>query len=252
MCLVYSNPNPLLLLPSQLEIEANEKLSEITSKLGDARGDKAQSERARKFKENIDALRRLYPGVHGRILDLCKPSQRKYETAISTILGKNMDAVVVDSERTAIECIKYMRDHRAGMATFIPLDNIQVKPVQEKYRAFVKGARLALDVVQFDGVFERAVKYVVGNALVADSLDIARHVVYEKKQEVKGIYLECGLKFKFVVVTLDGTVLHKAGLITGGQGSSSHAQRWEEKDLDGTITPKTLILLSIGRTQETA
>ena len=171
-------------------MEANEKLTEISNKLVDAKGDRAQSERSRKFKETMDALRRLYPGVHGRILDLCKPSQKRYETAISTILGKNMDAVVVDCERTAIACISYMRDHRAGQATFIPLDSVQVKPVQEKYRAFVKGARLALDVVQFDGMYERAVKYVVGNALVADSLDIARNIVYEKKQEVKGTFLQ--------------------------------------------------------------
>ena len=42
--------------------------------------------------------------------------------------------------------------------------------------------------------------------------------------------------FMYVVVTVDGTVLHKTGMITGGQGdSSSHSQRWEEKDLDGTL-----------------
>jgi chromosome segregation ATPase len=46
------------------------------------------------------------PGVRGRLIDLCKPTQRKYETAISVILGRNIDAVVVDEERTAIDCIE--------------------------------------------------------------------------------------------------------------------------------------------------
>lgn len=46
------------------------------------------------------------PGVRGRLVDLCKPTQRKYETAISVILGRNIDAVVVDEERTAIDCIE--------------------------------------------------------------------------------------------------------------------------------------------------
>jgi structural maintenance of chromosome 1 len=45
-------------------------------------------------------------GVRGRLVDLCKPTQRKYESAISVILGRNIDAVVVDEERTAIDCIE--------------------------------------------------------------------------------------------------------------------------------------------------
>ena len=45
-------------------------------------------------------------GVRGRVVDLCKPTQRKYETAVSVILGRNIDAVVVDQEKTAIECIE--------------------------------------------------------------------------------------------------------------------------------------------------
>ena len=45
-------------------------------------------------------------GVRGRVIDLCKPTQRKYETAVSVVLGRNIDAVVVDEEKTAIECIE--------------------------------------------------------------------------------------------------------------------------------------------------
>ena len=45
-------------------------------------------------------------GVRGRIVDLCKPIQRKYETAVSVVLGRNIDAIVVDEEKTAIDCIE--------------------------------------------------------------------------------------------------------------------------------------------------
>ena len=31
-------------------------------------------------------------GVHGRVVDLCKPIQRKYETTVSVVLGRNIDA----------------------------------------------------------------------------------------------------------------------------------------------------------------
>ena len=39
-------------------------------------------------------------------MDLCKPTQRKYEMAVSVVLGRNIDAVVVDEEKTAIDCIE--------------------------------------------------------------------------------------------------------------------------------------------------
>ncbi|KAJ3000506.1 Structural maintenance of chromosomes protein 1 [Globomyces sp. JEL0801] len=150
-----------------------------------------------------------------------REKKRKYDLAVSIVMGKNMDAIVVDTEKTAIECISYMRDQRSGQATFLPLDTINVKAINEKYRSFTKGARLALDVIQFDGNCERAIKYVVGNAIIADSDAIARYICYEKRQEVK-------------VVTLDGTVFHKTGMITGGQGDieSTHSKRWEQKELD--------------------
>lgn len=45
-------------------------------------------------------------GVKGRVVDLCKPTQKKYEIAIMTILGRNIDSVVVDNEKTAISCIE--------------------------------------------------------------------------------------------------------------------------------------------------
>ena len=79
-----------------------------------------------------------------------------------------------------------MRDQRAGQATFLPLDTLQVKPINDKYRSFAKGARLAVDVLEFDSSVERAIHYACGNALVCDTMDVARHVVYDKGQEVKG------------------------------------------------------------------
>jgi hypothetical protein len=57
-------------------------------------------------------------GVRGRLVDLCKPTQRKYETAISVILGRNIDAVVVDEERTAIDCIEVR--HRLTFRSNLP------------------------------------------------------------------------------------------------------------------------------------
>jgi structural maintenance of chromosome 1 len=68
--------------------------------------DQRESEREIKLKETLSNLQRIFPGVRGRLVDLCQPTARKYETAVSTVLGRNIDAVVVDEERTAIDCIE--------------------------------------------------------------------------------------------------------------------------------------------------
>jgi chromosome segregation ATPase len=61
-----------------------------------------------------------------------------------------------------------------------------VKPINEKYRGFCKGARPCFDVLQFDTAYEKAVKYAVGNALIADDSSVASHICYEKNQQLKG------------------------------------------------------------------
>lgn len=113
-----------------------------------------------------------------------------------------------------------MRDQQIGQATFIPLENIQVKPTDEKYRSIIKGCRMAIDVIQFSPKFERAFLFACGNTLICDDLATARAICYEKHQKIKA-------------VTLDGTVIHKAGMITGGRADDilSGSQKWEEKEL---------------------
>ena len=34
-------------------------------------------------------------------------------------------------------------------------------------------------------------------------------------------------------MTLEGTIIHKSGLITGGKSSSNSGKKWEEKDVQG-------------------
>lgn len=218
----------------QLDAEKNEKLTEVQQRLSDARADMHESEKSVKKRETLEALKRVFPGVFGRLTDLCKPTQRKYDLAVSTILGRNIDAIVVDCEKTGIECIQYMRDQRSGTATFLPLDTLSVKPINEKYRNFARGARLAVDVIQVDPRFERAVHFACGNALVCETLEVAKDVCWGRNQEVKA-------------VTLEGTVLHKTGLMTGGTSVSSNrdAKRWEDQDIEALRTARDTLLAEI-------
>jgi len=87
---------------------------------------------------------------------------RKYETALTVVLGRNLEAIVVDEEKTAIDCIGYMRNQRVGQATFIPLDTIQVKPADDKFRTFAKGVRLAVDIVEHELLLKGQYTMLVG------------------------------------------------------------------------------------------
>ncbi|KAJ3214675.1 Structural maintenance of chromosomes protein 1 [Dinochytrium kinnereticum] len=206
----------------QQEKEKNEQIGEFNTKLSQARAERHENERGEKKREALEGLKRVFTGVHGRLSDLCKPTQRKFDIAVSTILGKNMDSIVVDTKKTGIDCIQYLREQRVGTATFLPLDELVVKGINEKYRNLVRGARLAIDVVQVEPRFERAVQFACGSALVCDTLDIAKDVCWSRGQEVKA-------------VTVDGAVLHKTGLMTGGVSTAGarDARRWEEKEIEG-------------------
>ena len=45
-----------------------------------------------------------------------------------------MDAIACDTEKTAKDCIQYMKEQRIEPETFLPLDYVEVKPVNEKLR----------------------------------------------------------------------------------------------------------------------
>nr|CAG8547000.1 14574_t:CDS:10 [Entrophospora candida] len=204
---------------SQKESQYNQELQDILNKLTVASVDQRESEREQKMKESLESLKRVFSGVHGRLIDLFSPTQRKYIVPVSIILGRNMDAII------------YMREQRLGHATFIPLDTIVVKPINDKYRSYVKGARLAIDVITYNDKLDHAFQYACGNTLVCDTLEIAKHICYEKNQQIKA-------------VTLDGTIIHKSGLITGGHSDDilSGAKRVTEKkradDIDDDLLSK--------------
>ncbi|KAF9934466.1 Structural maintenance of chromosomes protein 1 [Linnemannia zychae] len=221
------------------ENELNEKLTDILNQLMEAKLDQRESEKEQKMKETLSSLKRIFPGVRGRVSDLCKPTQRKYDSAISVILGRYLDAIIVDREKTAIECIQLLREQRSGHATFLPLDTLIVKPINDRLRSLSKGARLAIDVVQYDETLERAIQFVCGNALVCDTMEVAKHICYGLGQQVKA-------------VALDGTVFHKSGLITGGQGGvGSSTKRWEEHVVDELKKRRDVLLGQLNELSKT-
>ncbi|XP_048136276.1 structural maintenance of chromosomes protein 1 [Rhodamnia argentea] len=197
------------------------RLSEVEDKLSESRADRHENERDTRLSQAVDALRRLFPGVHGRVTDLCKPTQKKYNLAVTVAMGKFMDAVVVEDEQTGKECIKYLKEQRLPPQTFIPLQAVRVKPIIERLRTLGGTSKLVFDVIQFDPALEKAVLYAVGNTLVCDNLDEAKVLSWS------------GERFK--VVTTDGILLTKSGTMTGGTsgGMEARSKKWDDAEIEG-------------------
>jgi structural maintenance of chromosome 1 len=205
---------------NQMHTELDEKLQEILKNLLAADEGRRQNQKEMQNKEMIKSLKQLFPGVRGRVGDLCKPKQKKFEEAVITALGRDFESVIVDTEKTGTECVQYLKDQRHSPMTFIPLDNIKVNAVNANLKGLNK-ARLTIDTIDFDSSLERAMSYACGSSIVCDNLEIAKDICYKRRIEVKA-------------VTLEGFVIHKAGLMTGGRGPEPKGgkRKFEEHDTE--------------------
>lgn len=209
------------------------QLDTIQNTLRQAKDDRRKDKEEERILSTIGALKRHFPGVRGRLVDLCRPSQQRYNLAVTVAGGKDMDSIVVDTKRTAFDCIKYLRDQRIGTATFLPLDSLQTPSQEstERLRAMAendKRYRLAADVIRVgDESNRRAVLYAVGNTVVCDSTDVAREICFQPRGR--------GGQERIKAVTLKGAVISKAGTMTGGvtrDDANKAGGRWSEQKLE--------------------
>lgn len=183
--------------------EIDEKMRDIAKKIQEAEAGKAETEKERRTKEMVQTLKRMNPAVRGRVGELCKPKQKKFDEAVITALGRDFDSVVVDTEKAGLDCVSFLKAQRFPPMTFIPLDNIKTNAPNSAIKG-IQGARLTIETIDFDQSLERAMTYACGSSIVCDTLEIAKDICYKKRIPVKA-------------VTIEGYVIHKAGLMTGGR-----------------------------------
>uniref|UniRef100_A0A8C6AAC0 Structural maintenance of chromosomes protein n=1 Tax=Marmota marmota marmota TaxID=9994 RepID=A0A8C6AAC0_MARMA len=200
--------------------EVNEELNLIRSELQNAGIDTHEGRRQQKRAEVLEHLKRLYPdSVFGRLLDLCHPIHKKYQLAVTKLFGRYMIAIVVVSEKVARDCIRFLKEERAEPETFLALDYLDIKPINERLRE-IKGCKMMIDVIktQFPQL-KKVIQFVCGNGLVCETVEEARHVAFDGPERRK-------------TVALDGTLFLKSGVISGGSSDLKHKARcWDEKEL---------------------
>jgi structural maintenance of chromosome 1 len=204
--------------------ELNEELENLQQRLQEAKVDLLESDRSKRSAELAQNLQRLFQGrgVYGRVIDVIHPIDRSFQLAVSVVLAPHADSIIVQEERVAMDCIRYIREQRLGTATFLPLDSLLTAPAPDRLRALDSRVRPLIDVLKFDVNFTRAAEYVAGHTLLADTLDVAKEFAFGQRT---------GERYK--VVTKDGTLIHKSGLMTGGFTAETEAaaKRWSEREV---------------------
>ena len=142
-------------------------------------------------------------GIHAPVSQIISVKD-KYSLAIETALAAQIQNIVTDTENDAKKAIGYLKESRAGRATFLPLTAIKGKELEEKGLDDCYGyINLASNLVECDSKYVEIIKSLLGRTVVADDLDAA--IAIAKKYN-----------YKFKIVTLDGQVVNAGGSMTGG------------------------------------
>lgn len=116
-------------------------------------------------------------GVYGTIKDLGSV-KTKYSTALEIAAGPRINSIVVEDDKVASDCIKYLKSNKLGSATFLPLNKIKPRSC-ESVKDYVKSKGtegLAIDLIDFDPKFKNAFSYLFGDTIVVDDIDSARNI----------------------------------------------------------------------------
>lgn len=154
-----------------------------------------------------ESKRGFLRGIRGTLSQLIT-TPAEYAVAVETALGAAIQNVVVDDENAAKKAINYLKENRAGRATFLPLTSVKSRPFTEKGLEKCEGfVDMASNLLEYDGEYSEIIGSLLGRTAVVDNID-------------NGIAMAKQYSYRFKIVTLDGQVLNAGGSMTGGSRGS--------------------------------
>lgn len=181
-------------------------------------------------------------GIYGPVSQLITVKD-KYSAAIETALGAAVQNIVVDNETDAKRAMGFLKERRAGRATFLPITAIKGRVLSEQGLNDQYGfVSIASDLVSYDNKYSEIIRWLLGRTAVAEDIDSA--IAIAKKYS-----------YRFRIVTLDGQVINAGGSMTGGSrvqnaGILSRGNEIErlkgslasmQKELDGMLSDYKLL-----------
>lgn len=145
-------------------------------------------------------------GIHGVVNSLIEVKD-EYLLATDTILSSSGNFLVVDNEKCAKSAINYLKDNKLGRATFLPLNIIKSKYIDnstlDRLNQINGFIGIMSDLINYDNLYTNIITNLMGNVIVVkdiDSMNLISKI----------------LEYKYRVVALDGSIVHAGGSISGG------------------------------------
>ena len=145
-----------------------------------------------------------FSGICGVVADIIS-SEKKYETAIETVLGSRVQNIVTESEEEAKKIIYFLKENRLGRATFLPLDAVKGDRALARPEALKEEGAIgtASSLVKADKKYDHIVQFLLGAILVVDHLDHALKIARKYDHRLS-------------IVTVEGEYLTPGGVLSGG------------------------------------
>ena len=150
-----------------------------------------------------EARRSTLPGICGPVSRLITVPDT-YAVALETALGASMQHIVVESEQDAKRAIQMLKRRDGGRATFLPLNTIHGRVLEERGLADCAGfVGIASELCTSEERYRSIRENLLGRIAVAEDLDAAVEIARK-------------YNYRFRIVTLDGQVVNAGGSLTGG------------------------------------
>lgn len=168
------------------------------------------------FGYGVKAVLRAVESWRGRVIGVAAELisvDAQYVTAIETALGAASQNIVMRDAEAAKAAIGYLKQHKYGRATFLPLDTIKTYPRKAEDNQLKKMPGVlgfADELISCGEDVEQVFKFLLGRVLVAQDMDAALEAARRSA-------------FRMRVVTLQGDVVNAGGSLTGGSRQQKEA-----------------------------
>lgn len=219
---------------SEKELEDNQNRNKLNREIihntnEELSAKKSKLEALRNITERYDgygnSIRRVMeqkesnPGIIGVVADIITVN-KKYEVAVETALGGNIQNIVTEDDVTAKKMIAYLKNTKSGRATFLPLNNIVDR---SSVRSEVLGEKgvigVASDLVEYKDKYKNLIGHLLGRIIVVDNIDNAILVSRKYNQSLR-------------LVTVEGELISPGGSMTGGAFRNSSNLLGRKRELD--------------------
>ncbi|HLQ73913.1 MAG TPA: chromosome segregation protein SMC [Bacillota bacterium] len=158
--------------------------------------------------------------IYGAVVELIDVP-KQHILAIETVLGGQSQFIVTEDDASARNAIEWLKRNKKGRATFLPLQSIQPRYLQQSIKEKVENHAgfigIASNLVAIDETYRKVVEHLMGHVIVARTLKDANEIAQLTGRRHR-------------VVTLEGDVVNPGGTMAGGSKKQTNQSLFTRDD----------------------